>query len=93
LRKAKNWKIIAQKCPNCIIKAELKFDRIFLKFEKLPSNYITKLSTYVRHKYEIFENFGAMLMPTPNAYSVGMYHMCRMQGTCVPILKVSTTVH
>ena len=39
----------------------MKFDRIFLKFEKLPSNYITKLSTYARHKYEIFENFGAML--------------------------------
>ena len=40
----------------------MKFDRIFLKFEKLPSNYITKLSTYVRQKYEIFENFGAMLL-------------------------------
>ena len=44
--------------------AELKFDRIFLKFETVPSNYITKLSTYVRHKYEIFENFGAMLLFT-----------------------------
>ena len=42
----------------------MKFDRIFLKFEKLTSNYITKLSTYVRHKYEIFENFGAMLLIT-----------------------------
>ena len=64
LRKAKNRKIIAQKLPNCIIKAELKFDRIFLKFEKLPSNYLTKLSTYPRHKYEIFENFEAMLRYT-----------------------------
>ena len=62
LRKAKNCKIIAQKQPNCIIKAELKFDRIFLKFGQLTSNYITKLSTYARHNYEIFENFGAMLM-------------------------------
>ena len=35
---------------------------IFLKFEKLLSNYFTKLSTYARHKYEIFENFGAMLL-------------------------------
>ena len=40
----------------------MKFDRIFLKFGKLTSNYITKLSTYARHNYEIFENFGAMLI-------------------------------
>ena len=33
----------------------MKFDRIFLKFEKLPSNYITKLSTYTRHKYEVWK--------------------------------------
>ena len=46
----------------------MKFDRIFLKFGKLTSNYITKLFTYARHNYEIFENFGAMLMPNPLMY-------------------------
>ena len=40
----------------------MNFDSIFLKFGKLTSNYITKLSTYARHNYEIFENFGAMLI-------------------------------
>ena len=62
MRKAKNYKIIAQKSQNFIIKAELNFDSIFLKFGKLTSNYITKLFTYARHNYEIFENFGAMLL-------------------------------
>ena len=60
LRKAKNCKIIAQKKPNYIIMAELKFGTIFLKFWKF-SNYITELSIYARHNYEIFENFGTML--------------------------------
>ena len=40
----------------------MNFDSIFLKFGKLTSNYITKLFTYARHNYEIFENFGAMLI-------------------------------
>ena len=40
----------------------MNFDSIFLKFGKLTSNYITKLFTYARHNYEIFENFGAMLL-------------------------------
>ena len=37
-------------------KTELKFEKIFLKFWKLASNYITKLSIYpiyARHNYEI----------------------------------------
>ena len=42
--------------------AELKFGTIFLKFWKLASNYITKLSIYARHNYEIFENFGTTLL-------------------------------
>ena len=34
----------------------------FLKFGKSTSDYITKLSTYARLNYEIFENLGAMLI-------------------------------
>ena len=33
----------------------MNFDSIFLKFGKLTSNYITKLFTYARRNYEIFE--------------------------------------
>ena len=77
LRKAKNCKIIAQKQPNCIVKAELKFDRIFLKFVKLTSNYITKLSTYARHNYEIFENFGTIFLTLCHAHTT--YHTTQMK--------------
>ena len=51
---------------NYIITAELKFGTIFLKFWKLASNYITKLSIYARHNYEIFEIFGTMLIKSYN---------------------------
>ena len=40
----------------------MNFDSIFLKFGKLTSNYMTKLSTDARHNYAIFENFGPMLL-------------------------------
>ena len=40
----------------------MKFGTIFLKFWKLASNYITKLSKNARNNYEIFENFGTMLI-------------------------------
>ena len=42
----------------------MKFDQIFLKFGKLTSNYITKLSSYARQNYEIFENFGTLILST-----------------------------
>ena len=52
------------KTANHIITVELKFGSIFLKFWKLASNYLTKLSLYARHNYENFENFGTMLVFT-----------------------------
>ena len=48
----------------------MKFGTIFLKFWKLASNYITKLSIYARHNYESFENFGTMLLTIFNFFKI-----------------------
>ena len=58
-----------------MIKAELNFDIIFLKFAKLTSNYITKLFTYARRK-ALFSVHKTLEMLTANLRHLELGDFC-----------------